>query len=64
MDAYYYRRIYKLIVETKYVEKAELTDEEVWLRAYCAAITNNNIHDWSETSDIALEEFKERFRND
>ena len=45
-------------------KQQKLTDEEVWLRAYCAAITNNNIHDWSETSDIALEEFKERFKHD
>ena len=43
MGVYYYRRIYKLIVETRYVEKAELADEEVWLRAYCASVSNSRV---------------------
>lgn len=41
-----------------------LTDEEVWLRAYCASIMNNDIYDWSDNADFALREFKERFKND
>ena len=53
-----------MIVEKIYVEKAELTDEEVWLRAYCAAIANPNSYDLSEEADFALREFRERFRND
>ena len=66
MDAYYYRRIYKLIVETRYVEKAELTDEEVWLRAYCASMSNSTpeITDdiWCSDADKCLEDFNKKFR--
>ena len=54
-----------MIVEKIYVEKAELTDEEVWLSAYCAAISTGGYDNYDAYRIIAqqtLKDFKERFR--
>lgn len=55
-----------MIVEKIYVEKAELTDEEVWLRAYCASISNSNEsvtpHIWQKDADKCLNDFNKKFR--
>lgn len=66
MVVYYYRRIYKLIVETRYVEKAELTDEEVWLRAYLTAISLDTMGaaTCEKFAEDTLDRFRKRFRND
>ena len=54
---------YAMIVETRYVEKAKLTDEEVWLRAYCASMSNNDDSaEWYSDANECLEDFKYRFR--
>lgn len=51
------------IIETVYVNKAELTDEEVWLRAYCACLSNSQtIKTCVGDAEICLEEFNKKFR--
>lgn len=52
------------VIETVYVNKSELTDEEVWLRAYCAAMlfNNNNAQSSAADADNALCFFRERFK--
>jgi len=47
-------------VQTVYVNKAELTDEEVWLRAYLS--TSDNAVYRTIIADSCLKEFKQRFR--
>ena len=46
------------------VKVIELTDEEIWLRAYCAAMTNNSVEpvNWVHEADICLSDFKKRFK--
>jgi len=43
-----------------------LTDEEVWLRAYCASISNSNEsvtpHIWQKDADKCLNDFNKKFR--
>ena len=40
-----------------------LTDEEVWLRAYCASMSNNDDSaEWYSDANECLEDFKYRFR--
>lgn len=48
------------------VRVIELTDEEIWLRAYCAAISNSKFspygqNDWKCSAEKCLNEFNERF---
>lgn len=39
-----------------------LTDEEIWLRIYCAAVSNNRIlHEPFEYADEGLKQFKTKF---
>ena len=41
-----------------------LTDEEVWFRAYCAAMQSlKDRYYWDGAANFALKDFKERFRN-
>ncbi len=46
------------------VKVIELTDEEIWLRAYCASISNSKTDRaaWLSEADGCLSDFKERFR--
>lgn len=52
-------------IETQNTEKPILTDEEVWLSAYCAAISTGGYDNYDAYRIIAqqtLKDFKERFR--
>ena len=44
----------------------KLTDEEVWLRAYCAAMSSNNdcIGNWTDVAGKCLKEFRKKFRSE
>ena len=44
-----------------YARTRVLTDEEVWLRTYCASAPINQTYPW-DTADLALSAFKARFR--
>ncbi len=39
---------------------SHLTDEEVWLRAYCAAIASGNAYP-SKSAEVSLKDFREKF---
>ena len=47
-------------------QQPKITDEEVWLRAYCASIANPNEsvtpHIWPKDADKCLADFKFKFR--
>lgn len=47
-------------------QQPKLADEEVWLRAYCAAMpyNNNNPEKSYADADVALDFFKFRFPNE
>jgi hypothetical protein len=51
-------------VET--VKVIELTDEEIWLRAYCASVGNRNhaISEWDRAANKCLFDFKKRFKGE
>lgn len=50
-------------IETSNTEANKLTDEEVWLRAYCASMSNNDDSaEWYSDANECLEDFKYRFR--
>lgn len=48
------------------VKVIELTDEEIWLRAYCAAMINHDAlpSQWNSDADKCLSDFKERFKGE
>lgn len=45
----------------------KLTDEEVWLRAYCASISNSTPsltqYAWQKDADACLDDFRKKFRS-
>ena len=44
-------------------QQPKLTDEEVWLRAYCAAMQSiKDKYYWYREANFALKDFKERFK--
>ena len=52
-------------VQTVYVNKAELTDEEVWLRAYCASMSNSIVNGreiWNRDANMCLQDFNKKFK--
>ena len=50
-------------IETQNTEQPILTDEEVWLRGYCASMSNNSDSaEWYADANECLEDFKYRFR--
>jgi len=53
-------------VQTVYVNKAELTDEEVWLRAYCASMSNSIVNGreiWNRDANMCLQDFNKKFKS-
>jgi len=42
-------------------KEQKLTDEEVWLLAYCASMIDYD-RVWRDDADFALKEFKQKFR--
>ena len=46
-------------------QQPKLTDEEVWLRAYCASVSNSRVGSsmvWEEDANKCLEDFNKKFR--
>lgn len=50
----------------KYSSYTPISDEEVWLRVYCASISRDTTDDAASyaryTADIGLKDFKNKFR--
>ena len=47
------------------VRDIELTDEEIWLRIYCAAVSNNRIlYEPFDYADEGLKLFKTKFNKE